>query len=245
MRQRVAVRGIAHREVPALDRALETLALGHAGDVHHLPDLEYLVGLDFGTDSILAGVRVRQTEFPQAAARLHLRLGEVALGRLAQQRGALGAHGDLHRGVAVVVGALHLGHAVRRRLDQRHRHRATVFGEDAAHAAFLSNQSDTHLLDLLVPEPAQPSLICTSTPAARSSFISASTVLSLGSTMSSTRLWVRVSYWSRASLSTCGETRIVYRSILVGSGIGPRTVAPVRLAVSTISLAERSIRRWS
>jgi hypothetical protein len=30
-----------------------------------------------------------------------------------------------------------------------------------------------------------------------------------GSTMSSTRLCVRVSYWSRASLSTCGETRMV------------------------------------
>src|SRR6185312_11092951 len=29
--------------------------------------------------------------------------------------------------------------------DQRHRHRVAVFGEDAAHAAFLSNQSDTHL----------------------------------------------------------------------------------------------------
>src|SRR6185437_7853502 len=119
----------------------------------------------------------------------------------------------------------HLGHAIRRRLDQRHRHRASVFGEDAAHAAFLSHQSDTHLRS---PSVAQPSLICTSTPAARSSFISASTVLSLGSTMSSTRLWVRVSYWSRASLSTCGETRMVYRSILVGSGIGPRTCAPVR-----------------
>src|SRR5512145_757343 len=63
--------------------------------------------------------------------------------------------------------------------------------------------------------------------------------------MSMSRLWVRNSYWSRASLSACGETSTVKRSILVGSGTGPRTVAPVRLAVSTISRADVSIRRWS
>src|SRR5215467_14267388 len=38
---------------------------------------------------------------------------------------------------------------------------------------------------------------------------------------------------------------MVKRSIFVGSGTGPLTVAPVRLAVSTISRAELSIRRWS
>ena len=32
---------------------------------------------------------------------------------------------------------------------------------------------------------------------------------------------------------------------VVGSGTGPLTVAPVRFAVSTISRAELSIRRWS
>src|SRR5690349_5331609 len=63
--------------------------------------------------------------------------------------------------------------------------------------------------------------------------------------MSMMRLWVRSSNWSRASLSACGEMSTVKRSILVGSGTGPLTVAPVRLAVSTISLAELSIRRWS
>src|SRR4051812_5486889 len=33
MRQRVAVRGVAHGKVPALDGALETLALGDARDI--------------------------------------------------------------------------------------------------------------------------------------------------------------------------------------------------------------------
>ena len=57
------------------------------------------------------------------------------------------------------------------------------------------------------------------------------------------RLCVRVSYWSRASLLTCGEISTVCRSIFVGRGIGPSTCAPVRFAVSTISAADRSISR--
>src|SRR5690606_11777599 len=40
MRQRVAVRRVAHAEVPALDRALEALALGYTLDVDDLADLE-------------------------------------------------------------------------------------------------------------------------------------------------------------------------------------------------------------
>src|SRR4051812_16315373 len=75
--------------------------------------------------------------------------------------------------------------------------------------------------------------------------MSASTVLSVGFMMSMRRLCVRSSNWSRASLSPCGETSSVNFSIFVGSGTGPLTVAPVRLAVSTISRAEVSIRRWS
>ena len=50
--------------------------------------------------------------------------------------------------------------------------------------------------------PRHCSLISTSTPAGRSSFISASTVLSVGSTMSISRRWVRISSWSRDVLLT-------------------------------------------
>jgi hypothetical protein len=56
--------------------------------------------------------------------------------------------------------------------------------------------------------------------------------------MSSKRLWVRISYWSRASLLTWGEISTVNFSFFVGRGIGPRSCAPVRLAVSTISRAD-------
>ena len=65
--------------------------------------------------------------------------------------------------------------------------------------------------------------------------MSASTVCGVGSTMSRRRLCVRISNWSRDFLFTCGPRRTVNFSILFGSGMGPRTCAPVRLAVATIS----------
>src|SRR5579862_2218165 len=66
-------------------------------------------------------------------------------------------------------------------------------------------------------------LISTSTPAGRSSFMSASTVCWVGSRMSIRRLWVRISKASRDFLSTWGERRTQYLFFMVGSGIGPAT----------------------
>jgi len=59
------------------------------------------------------------------------------------------------------------------------------------------------------------------------------------------RLWVRISKCSRESLSLNGERITQYTFFSVGSGTGPETVAPVRVAVSTISLAAVSIAVWS
>ena len=81
-------------------------------------------------------------------------------------------------------------------------------------------------------------LISTSTPAGRSSFISASTVCCVGSSMSNSRLCVRISNCSRDFLSTCGERNTVVILRDVGSGMGPATVAPVLFAVSTISVVD-------
>src|SRR5437763_826746 len=81
-------------------------------------------------------------------------------------------------------------------------------------------------------------LISTSTPAGRSSFISASTVCGVGSRMSSKRLCVRISNCSRDFLSTSGERSTVYLFFIVGNGIGPAICAPVRLAVATISVVD-------
>src|SRR5215207_7630386 len=88
-------------------------------------------------------------------------------------------------------------------------------------------------------------LISTSTPAGRSSFMSASTVCGVGSRMSIRRLCVRISNCSRDFLSTWGERRTVHLFLEVGSGIGPATRAPVRFAVSTISDVDWSSTRWS
>src|SRR3977135_4435176 len=63
--------------------------------------------------------------------------------------------------------------------------------------------------------------------------------------MSRRRLWVRTSNCSRLFLSTCGERLTVNFSMRVGSGIGPRTWAPVRFAVFTISRVDVSRIRWS
>src|SRR5688500_3348384 len=100
MRQRVAVRRVAHLEVVLLDGALEALALRDAGDVDDLAYGED-VGLDLGADFEVAGVLVFDAEFPQATARFHLRLREVAGLRLVDETRALLAGGDLHGGVAV------------------------------------------------------------------------------------------------------------------------------------------------
>jgi hypothetical protein len=84
-----------------------------------------------------------------------------------------------------------------------------------------------------------------STPAGRFNFLSSSTVLAVGSMMSSRRLWVRCSKVSCDFLSECGERSTVKRSMRVGRGIGPATRAPVRLTVSTMSWADWSMTRWS
>src|ERR1700691_711049 len=59
--------------------------------------------------------------------------------------------------------------------------------------------------------------------------------------MTISRLCVRISKCSRESLSLNGERITQQTFFSVGSGTGPDTVAPVRVAVSTISFAADSI----
>src|ERR1700741_5180165 len=59
--------------------------------------------------------------------------------------------------------------------------------------------------------------------------------------MSIRRLCVRISKCSWESLSLKGDFTTAYTFFSVGSGTGPETVAPVRVAVSTISLAAVSM----
>src|SRR5262249_34153688 len=166
------------------------------------------------------------------------RLGEMAALRLCHILGLCGANTELHRRITVLLPGAHGDDLTIVDPKHRHRHMIPLCCKDAGHAELSRQEAGAHPL-------APQSLLSTSTPAARSSFIRASTVCGVGSTMSSTRLCVRISNCSRDFLSTCGERSTVNFSILVGKGIGPRTRAPVRLAVLTISLVDWSSTRWS
>src|SRR6185503_4584476 len=115
----------------------------------------------------------------------------------------------------------------RARLQHRNRVHIALLVEDLRHAdLFSQNPCNCHffltssckalgdaLPELFAPDRARlphrcyfsNALISTSTPAGRSSFISASTVCCVGSRMSIRRLCVRISNASRDFLSTWGE----------------------------------------
>src|SRR5215813_11801432 len=240
MRDRHAVRGAQAAEIPALHATGKALADRGPGHVDKLPDDE-VIGGDLGTDR--DQIALLHPELGELALGLDLGDGEMTAVRLGQVLGSARAGAELQRHVAVLVlGAvgddLAIGEA-----QHRDRHVLATVRKDAGHPDLLCDHSGTHVWCPV--SLAAQSLISTSTPAARSSFISASTVCGVGSTMSSRRLWVRISNCSRLFLSMCGERLTVNFSILVGNGMGPRTCAPVRLAVATISRVEASRMRWS
>src|SRR5262249_30693449 len=142
----------------------------------------------------------------------------------------------LHGGVAVLFSVAHGNHLTAIHFQHGDRHLTPCGVIHLCHADFFCQNSRTHFR-----YPCN--LISTSTPAARSSFMSASMVCGVASRISSNLLCVRISNCSRDFLSTCGPRFTVKRSKRVGSGMGPRTEAPVRLAVFTISLTEVSSTR--
>ena len=83
------------------------------------------------------------------------------------------------------------------------------------------------------------------TSAGKSRRISESTALGVGSTISMSRLCVRISNCSRLSLYLCGDRITVNVFFSVGKGTGPTTVAPARWTVSTIFFADESMTWWS
>src|SRR6516164_6846989 len=238
VRDRNAVAGAEPGEIPALHRAGPALAGGGAGDVDKLADHE-MVGGDFGADRDQA--LFIDAEFSELSLWLDLGDGKMAAVGLGGALRLAHAGAELQRHVAVLLFGAVADDLAIAEPQYGHWHMFTAFGEQARHADFLCEHSGTHCVLLRGPY----SLISTSTPAARSSFMSASTVCGVGSTISSRRLCVRISNCSRLFLSTCGERLTVNFSIRVGRGIGPRTCAPVRLAVLTISLVDVSSTRWS
>src|SRR5260370_29986217 len=224
-----------------------------------------MVGLNFGANR---DQRVfRDADLGDPALGLDLGDRELAALRLRQIDGLAGAGAELQRDVTVLLGRAVAQNLAIAQLQHGHGDMLAGLRKDPRHPDLLCDHSGAHRcascsfcpegLANLVREhdPVQgpsahfgrhaQSLISTSTPAARSSFISASTVCGVGSTMSSRRLCVRISNCSRLFLSTCGERLTVNFSMRVGSGIGPRTWAPVRFAVFTISRVDESRIRWS
>src|SRR3954468_9368402 len=162
-------------EVVALDRALEALALGGAGDLDRLADLEGLHG-DGVADLQLAGLVAELHEVAHGRGRGLL---EVADLRLAQVLLLRRAEGELHGLVAVSV----------MRADARDRARAGLEHGDALDAAVV----EEHLghPELLGEDGGHyaRSLISMLTPAGRwSRRWSESTVLGVGPWMSIRRL---------------------------------------------------------
>src|SRR5215472_605251 len=241
VRHRHAVRRAQAAEIPPLHRAGETLADRGAGHVDELADHE-VVRRDLGADRDQRVVA--HAKLGELALGLDLGDGEVAALGLRHVVDLAGAGAELERDVAVLLLGAMTEHLALGEAQHRDGHMLAGLGEDPRHPQLLCDHSRTHRnFPWLAACP--QSLISTSTPAARSSFISASTVCGVGSTMSSRRLWVRISNCSRLFLSMCGERLTVNFSILVGNGMGPRTCAPVRLAVATISRVEASRMRWS
>ena len=124
VRTRVAVRCAVRVEVVALDDARETLALGRAGHVDQLADLERCrrrstsPALKLGE---LVGVTVNSFSTSPASTPALARWPACGLGHA---RGAALAEGDLHGGIAVGVRRLDLGDAIVGHVQHRHRNGA-------------------------------------------------------------------------------------------------------------------------
>src|SRR5882724_5966445 len=245
------VRAFAAAEMMPLHYARKTAALAHANHV------DLVLGLELIHQHLVAGLGIAiartQRELPQVAHASHPGLLEVARFRLVDALFLDVLHqAKLHRIIAVGSGRLALHYHARTSLQQGDRDYLSIRPEDLGHADFFAKNTCAHIsksfcnskTPRLSPRLSVSAsifsyfpnaLISTSTPAGRSSFISASTVCCVGSRISSNRLWVRISNCSRDFLSTCGDRSTQYLFFIVGSGIGPAICAPVRFAVSTIS----------
>ncbi len=177
----------------ALDRALEALALGGAGDLHAAADLEGLDG-DRLAELQLAGL---VAELDDGAHRRRVGLLEVAELGFGEVLLLRQPEGELHGFVAVALGGADRRHRARAGLEHGHARDASVLLEDLGHAELLGEDRGHRQV---------ARRISMSTPAGRwSRRWSESTVLGVGWWMSISRLCVRISKCSRESLSLKGE----------------------------------------
>ena len=140
VRYRVTVARAVRGKVVALDHAGVALADGGAGNVHFLPDREY-VDADHAADLEVGGLLGCDAEFLQHRPRFDARFGEMTGGGLVDPARAALAVGDLDRTVAIGLGRFDLGHAIVRHIDYGHRDRIALVGENARHADLATDLS--------------------------------------------------------------------------------------------------------
>src|SRR6266480_1805073 len=201
---RVAVRLGAAPEMVAVHHALEAAALGHAGHLHDVARLEDRHADRLPRLRLRSRSAVRSRRHGEALQHARhdletrpLHVSEQGLGRSLR---LLRAEAELDRGPA---------------LPTRDRHVCALLIEEARHAELASDES--------VHVRRYSTLISTSTPAGKSSFVRASTVCDLESRMSISRLGGFSSDCSRLFLAVCGPRSPGPSWRLVGSGIGPET----------------------
>ena len=179
------MRGAKTTKVVTLHGTLKTFTDRDAGYVDVLA-LEVVVCSDFFTnvDHVLGG----NAEFGDFALWFHFCSGEMTAHRLGCAFNFGCACTELNSDIAVLFDCA-LGHNLQV-FERKNGHRdlTTVFHEQTGHAHLFCDKSCAEHNGLLLYTE-----IWTSTPAARSSFISASTVCGVGSTMSRRRLCVRIS----------------------------------------------------
>src|SRR2546423_4340390 len=139
-----AVAGGPAREVVALDRALEALALGHARDLHDLAGLEGLHG-DLVADRELAGLVAELGQMPQRRCVGLLEVAELGLGDPPLARRA---EAELDRVVAVAIGGADAGHVTRAGLEHGHALDASVLLAEALGHAELARDDSRHCIHL-------------------------------------------------------------------------------------------------
>src|SRR4051794_3890507 len=179
-------------EVVALDRALEALALGGAGDLDLLADLE---GLDRHgvADLQLGGLVAELHEVAHGRGAGLLEVAELGLGEVLLLRRA---ERELDGLVAVAVVRADRGDRARPGLQHGHALDAAVVEEHLGHPELLGEDGGHYVR----------SLISMFTPAGRwSRRCSESTVFGVGPWMSIRRLCVRISKCSWESLSLNGD----------------------------------------
>ncbi len=178
---------------------------GDAGDINTFPNLK---NVRFNRLAEAVFSWIIHTNFTQKSKTCFSALFQMSFHRLVNTRFLFLAKPKLKCIISIRIDRLYLGYRTRAHLNNRYRYVLTFRGEQPHHPNFFTYQSFTHYLYSVPLQRLRNdrikcySLISTSTPGERSSFIKASTVCWVGSRISSSRLCVLISNCSRDFLST-------------------------------------------